>query len=198
MTTNIKCLVLGGSYFIGKAFVSALNQSDKFDVYVANRGTHKNIIGKSNIIILDRENEESCNVLANYNFDVVVDISCLSTSMFNSTNKYISAPYYIFISSGLAELKDQSHQDYTYGEQKRLCEDLVKKSFKNHLIVRPGYVVGEDDYTERFDKHPTLPLYYYKGTKEIVRQFIDVQVLAYSLQNMVINNEIGLVKMGYT
>ena len=39
----------------------------------------------------------------------------------------------------------------TYGPLKVLCEQAVKEHYKNHLIIRPTYVVGPDDYTNRFN-----------------------------------------------
>lgn len=39
----------------------------------------------------------------------------------------------------------------TYGPLKVLCEAAVKEHYENYLIVRPTYVIGPDDYTERFN-----------------------------------------------
>lgn len=40
----------------------------------------------------------------------------------------------------------------TYGPLKVLCEQAVLEHYENHLIIRPTYVIGEDDYTDRFTK----------------------------------------------
>ena len=39
-----------------------------------------------------------------------------------------------------------------YGPLKVLCEQAVSAAYDNHLIIRPTYVLGKEDYTNRFNK----------------------------------------------
>lgn len=191
------CLVLGGSYYIGKAFVTALQGAKTHSIYMANRGTQENNFDGITFIELDRLKEDTCKKLKNYTFQIVIDFSCLTTAMFKHTARNINCDYYVFISSGLADLRDKQHADYDYGRNKRYSEKLVKKFCNKNLIVRPGYVVGEGDYTNRFERKDKLPLYSFKGTTQCVSQFIDVEFLASSLVNMIHYQETGVVKLGY-
>ena len=40
----------------------------------------------------------------------------------------------------------------TYGPLKVLCEEAVREHYADHLIIRPTFVIGEDDYTDRFTR----------------------------------------------
>lgn len=40
----------------------------------------------------------------------------------------------------------------TYGPLKVLCEEAVREHYEDHLIIRPTFVIGEDDYTDRFTR----------------------------------------------
>ncbi len=192
------CLILGGSYFIGKAFLAMLKGHSSFNLYVANRGTREVQLDSAiHYLKMDRNEVESCQILANYHFDIVIDFSCWSFAMLENIAVYLNNPYYIFISSGYAELTDLNHPDYYYGNQKKLCEEYIQRHFTQSLIVRPGYVMGANDYTERFHKHPDIDLYFYKNTTEIAMPYIDVNVLGSSIFNLIKHEERGLVRMGY-
>lgn len=193
----MRCLILGGSYFIGKAFFNSVKNDPLFTIYRANRGSRNNTIASENDLILDRTLPQSCSILSDYHFDVVVDFSCLSVAMLNNVVTQLNNPYYVLISSGYAELSDPHHSDYHYGSQKLQCEQLVQQKFSETLIVRPGYVMGEDDYTGRFEKDPLTDTYYYKNSTHRVEQYIDVHLLTSSLINLIQHRQLGLVKMGY-
>ena len=90
--------------------------------------------------------EKSAEVLAN-NVGLYVFISTISV-------------YKDFLKPGineespLATLEDESIEtlnNETYGALKTHCEERVIKHFpENNLIIRPGLIVGPDDYTDRF------------------------------------------------
>lgn len=197
-THKLNCLILGGSYFIGKTFLKKLKDNDLYHLYVANRGT-KETQSDSSIqhIKLDRNEIKSCEILSNYHFDIVIDFSCWSITMLQNVIQYLQNPYYIFISSGYAELTDQNHPDYDYGNQKFQCENCIQQHFTESLIIRPGFVVGDEDHTKRFYKHPDIDLYYHKETSNIVMPHIEVNMLASSILHLMKYQETGLVKMGY-
>ena len=72
----MKALVLGGSYFIGRALVETL-VSEGFEVWILNRGTRKSTsdLGVRQLVA-DRHNYESLDTaLKGRYFDVVYDLS---------------------------------------------------------------------------------------------------------------------------
>ncbi|MDQ3636323.1 MAG: NAD-dependent epimerase/dehydratase family protein [Acidobacteriota bacterium] len=84
-----------------------------------------------------------------------------------------------------------------YGALKVLCEEEVQKTFtENHLIIRPGLIVGEYDFTDRFTywvmrvgrggevlapANPDAPV-----------QFIDAKDLAEWIIKLIENDEKGI------
>lgn len=82
--------------------------------------------------------------------------------------------------------KDDSPTALTYGAHygglKATCEDTVKKYFpNNHIIVRPGVVVGSYDYSNRLvywiEKIKSSERYLAPGSPETPTRFIDVRDL---------------------
>lgn len=70
----------------------------------------------------------------------------------------------------------------TYGPLKVLCEAAVREHYKDNLIIRPTYVIGPDDYTNRF--HSWVRKFLSDDVVEVPRnldttlQYIDVRDLA--------------------
>ncbi|MEY2672302.1 MAG: hypothetical protein RLZZ508_179 [Actinomycetota bacterium] len=75
----------------------------------------------------------------------------------------------------------------TYGALKVLCEDAAREHYENLLIIRPTYVIGPEDYTDRFtswvrkfakDSKVELPLdlkktFQYIDSRDLARFTID-------------------------
>jgi 2'-hydroxyisoflavone reductase len=70
----------------------------------------------------------------------------------------------------------------TYGPLKVLCEAAVREHYKDNLIIRPTYVIGPDDYTNRF--HSWVRKFLSDDVVEVPKnldttlQYIDVRDLA--------------------
>jgi nucleoside-diphosphate-sugar epimerase len=161
----MKILILGGTLFIGKRFVELI-QNKNYNISLANRG----VSGKVDIKI-DRNNAESCKNLNNSYFDIVVDFSGYNPEQLINVVSNIRFNKYIFIStSGVAFLpfRNVGPEDYemaAYIFNKKKCEDYIIENISNYNIIRPCYVVGEGDYTERFYKDGSK--YFWKNGKEL-------------------------------
>jgi 2'-hydroxyisoflavone reductase len=98
--------------------------------------------------------------------------------------------YYPYLTRGLDEttaphldLRDEKDGSETYGVNKATCEKIVTETFGDRgLVVRPGYIVGPGDTSDRF---PYWPVRFAKGgeilapgRKDDPVQFVDVRDLA--------------------
>lgn len=152
-------LVLGGTQMIGKNFTNHLIKNN-FNITLANRGiTNPNLFLNIPLIKLDRTVEDSCKILSNYNFDIVIDFSCYSVEQFENTYKYLKYNKYIYISTMSVHEKhiinnpDLNNNYHRYCIGKYLTEEFIfNNKIRNCLIIRPCAIYGEDDYTNRFYK----------------------------------------------
>ena len=170
----MKILVLGGTAFVGRAFVDcALRRGHELTLF--NRG---------------RRNPDLFPDLEQIHGDRTIDLSGLDGRQWDAvfdTCGYVprvvkmsaealkdKADRYLFISSisvfknfsvpnqdeeaELATLADPLVEEVTgetYGGLKVLCEEAIIQYFrKRAIIVRPGLIVGPTDYTDRFTYWP--------------------------------------------
>ena len=121
-------------------------------------------------LIGDRDGD--LDALNDKSFDVVIDVCGYLPRVVRESAELLkdSVSHYIFIStvsvydfnytnpididSPLATLEDEEVEEITgetYGGLKVLCEDEVLEIYgDNCTIIRPGYIVGPDDHTDRF------------------------------------------------
>ena len=197
-----KVLILGGTGFIGPHFVDALSAGGH-KVTLFNRGK-RDAEAKPGVEQLLGDRNDNLESLQGRDWDVVIDNSGytpkqveLSTSLLKDHSKH-----YIFISSiavyadfmnppideshALAEIGTMPTDQLTgenYGPLKVLCEAVVHKAYgKRANIIRPTYICGPGDHTDRFTYWPfrvsqggemIAP-----GTADDPIQFIDVRDLA--------------------
>ncbi len=169
----MKILVLGGTVFVGRAFIeSALERGHTITMF--NRG-------KSNpelfpeVEKLSGDRREDLSALDGRRWDAVLD-TCgyLPREVRLSAQKLASAvDHYTFISSisvyqdfftpGIAEdyptgtLADPETEDIwaNYGPLKFLCEQAAEAAMPGRVLhVRPGLIVGRYDRTDRFTYWP--------------------------------------------
>ena len=112
-------------------------------------------------------------------FDAVVDNSGYVPRHVDGSAKLLAdlAPHYLFIStvavydqtisseitegSPLLELSEPGSEDVGkhYGALKVLCEQAVQKYFpEQHTILRPTYIIGPGDHTDRFIHYIDRPM----------------------------------------
>ncbi len=165
----MRILVLGGTKFVGRAFVEAA-LDDGHELTLLHRGvTGADLFPEAEHLLADRGGE--LEVLAGRRWDACVDVSgYLPRHVRDSTRALADGvERYVYISTisvyadlarpsdesaPLAHLDDETTETIdggTYGGLKAACERHVDAAFGSRAtIVRPGYVVGPHDHTGRF------------------------------------------------
>lgn len=170
----MKILVLGGTRFLGRALVlAALGRGH--DVTVLNRGiTAPGQFPGVPRLVADRTGDLA--VLAGGRWDAVIDVAGYDPDVVCRSAQALAGAVgtYVFIStvsvyvdhSGvhredepvleLAEDLDSADLDpgTAYGARKAAAERVVTRLHPEHLIVRPGMIVGPGDGTDRFAYWP--------------------------------------------
>ncbi len=197
-----KVLILGGTGFIGPYFVEVL-AANGHTVTLFNRG--KNVpVARAGVERLLGDRNGQIDALKGKEWDAVIDNSGYTPRQVKLTADLLKGHVgqYIFISSvaayadfskpgidedhQLATLADPSVEEVTgktYGALKALCEQAVEGAYgKQATIIRPTYIAGPGDYTDRFTY---WPLRVSKGGEMVAPgspgdpfQFIDVRDLA--------------------
>jgi nucleoside-diphosphate-sugar epimerase len=188
-------LILGGSQFVGKNFVEHVSIDKRYNLHLANRGTIK----KPDIII-DRDNEKDCVNLKNKQYDVVVDFSCYDLNQFKNTYQFLNFNKYIFISTSAVlgipfqNVSPDMYEMARYAYNKKECEDFIVNNVKNYSIIRPCYIVGEGDYTNRFYKKHDK--YYWNNGLELTNyiEVDDLSKITFNEINNTFNNIVNPCK----
>ena len=197
-----KVLILGGTGFIGPHFVTALTAGGhKLTLFNRGRSDAEADPGIEQLLG-DRNGDISS--LKGSDWDAVIDNSAYTPKQVMLTAELLKGhvKQYIFISSvaayadfakagidesyKLASLEDPTVEEVngkTYGGLKVLCEKVVEDTFgKQATIIRPTYIAGPGDYTDRFTYWPVRVA---KGGEMVAPgspsdpyQFIDVRDLA--------------------
>jgi len=184
-------LILGGSQFVGKNFVDYASVNSDFNLILANRG-----IIKSPNIVINRDNEKDCSNLKNKEYDTVIDFSCYNLNQFKNTHGSLKFNKYIFISTSAVEaipfqnVSPDMYEMVRYAHNKKECEDFIINNIKNYSIIRPCYIVGKDDYTNRFYKKDDK--YYWNNGLELT-YYIEAETLSKLIFNEINNNSNSIV-----
>lgn len=192
-------LILGGTGFIGPHLTAeALRLGWKVTHF--NRGKHSPG-GVPGVTTLIGDRDGQLEALRGHRWDVVIDDTGY-VPKYVKLSAQVLAPevgYYLFISSiaayasfarpndessPLGGLSDPDATDFMaqYGPMKALCEQYTLAAFKGRAcVVRPGYIVGPGDPTDRFTYWPVRASkggeMLAPGTPRDPIQFIDVRDL---------------------
>jgi 2'-hydroxyisoflavone reductase len=198
----LKVLILGGTGFIGPHFVRVLGDAGH-TISLFNRGKRDPEV-KPGVEQLLGDRNGQIDALKGREWDVVIDNSGYTPKQVRATAELLKGHVkrYIFISSvavyadfkkagidedyPLAVLKGTDMDTVTgesYGALKVLCEKVVTEVFgKNATHIRPSYIAGPGDHTDRFTYWPFRVS---KGGEMLAPggpgdpfQFIDVRDLA--------------------
>jgi 2'-hydroxyisoflavone reductase len=208
-------LILGGTGFIGPHFVKSLMDGGH-KVTLFNRGKRDPEVHEGIEQLLgDRDGQ--LDALKGRSWDSVIDNSGYFPRIVQLSCDLLKdhAKQYIFISSiaayadfrkigidenyPLAKLQGpvvEERSGMTYGPLKALCEDVVKSVYgKNATIIRPTYIAGPGDYTDRFTY---WPFRFSKGGEMLAPDkpespiaYIDVRDLADFMNTCVTNRVMG-------
>lgn len=165
----MRLLVLGGTRFVGRHLVAeALRRG--YQVTLFHRGrTQPDLFPEAEHLHGDRDG--GLEPLRSGTWDAVVDVSGYVPRLVRDSAELLAGRVgrYLFISSlavyadprapgkredfPLATLEDPSVEEVTadtYGPLKVLCEKAVREVYgERALILRPGYIVGPYDHTDR-------------------------------------------------
>jgi 2'-hydroxyisoflavone reductase len=170
----MKLLVLGGTQFVGRHLVEAA-LARGHEVTLFHRGEHgAHLFPELERVRGDRERD--LGALAGRSWDAVLDTSAYVPRVARIAAEALrdAAELYLFVStvsvydtgaplplredSPLTGLDDPDTEEVngdTYGGLKVLCERPVEEALPGRtLVVRPGLIVGPDDYTDRFPYWP--------------------------------------------
>lgn len=198
----LRVLILGGTGFIGPHFVDVLHAAGH-KLTLLNRGRRSaQLPGEIESLVGDRNGQ--MDAIKNRDWDVVIDNSGYTLKQVKLSTDILRerVQHYIFVSSisayanltppgidedyQLATLDDPSVEeitDTTYGGLKAVCEQTVEQAFgRRCAIIRPTYIVGPGDPTDRFTYWPVRAAQggemLAPGEPSDPIQFIDVRDLA--------------------
>lgn len=199
-TKSLRVLILGGTGFIGPHFVESLRAAGH-QLTLFNRGK-RNPGLFPDVEQLHGDRRGQVDALKNRDWDVVIDNSGYFPQDVQLTADLLKdhTSYYLFISSisayadltphnidedyKLATLSAPDSHDLNkdYGALKALCEQAVEKTYgEGACIVRPHYIVGPGDTSDRFTYWPVRAArggeMLAPGTPDGPVQFIDVRDL---------------------
>jgi len=166
-------LILGGTGFIGPHLTQEA-QRRGWRVTHFNRGKTA-ADGVAGVETLRGDRQGQLDALRGRSWDAVVDDTGYIPKYVKMSAELLAPKvgYCLFISSisvyaGFAKPNDEQSPtgtltdpqieevtDTTYGPMKALCEQYSREAFQEHIaIVRPGYIVGPLDRTDRFTYWP--------------------------------------------
>lgn len=191
-------LVLGGTRFFGRRLVeTAIANGHNVTLFFRGQDGADLFEGQVEKVLGDRDGEIS--KLSGRKWDAVVDMPGYYPRVVRQSAELLKdcVERYLFISSisayhseqpastisedaPLATLKDETVEEITgetYGGLKALCEKVVQEVYGDRaIIIRPGYIVGSNDPTDRFTYYPWRLM---KGGKMLCggRKDADLQVI---------------------
>lgn len=192
-------LVLGGTGFIGPHLVRhAVSRGHRVTIFTRGR---RDAALPGDVIRLVGDRDGKLDALQGKRWDAVIDDSATdpnwvrqSTALLkDSVGRYLftssTGVYYPYLTRGAheempvrAEPTDANDTAEAYGVSKAQCERAVQQQFGGRaLIIRPNYIVGPGDTTDRFPYWPVRMArggeVLAPGTAEDPAQFVDVRDL---------------------
>jgi len=170
----MRILIIGGTRFVGLAMVhEALARRHRVDVF--HRGSHPLPPGDGLRDLRGDRNAE-LTALQTGTWDVVIDtcayrpheVVAMLDALQGRFQKYVLVSSVSVYAEDIAPHSTESAARHptssldgldltacaidaeTYGPLKVLCEDALSARHANHLLIRPTYVVGPNDYSMRF------------------------------------------------
>lgn len=197
----MKILIIGGTRFVGH-HIAQKAIDNGHEVTLFNRGkTESTINGSYEFIQGDRNTD--LERLKNRKYDAVIDTCAYYPKQVESTVDILkgNVDKYLLISTisvyepykfnyteedklKPVDLTSDKITGETYGPLKVGCEKVLidKYGENNSIIIRPGYIVGDKDYTDRFSYWPVMMKNLNKmivpSSMDLMYQFIDVKDLA--------------------
>ena len=201
----MKTLIIGGTRFVGLA-ITKYALSLGHDVTVFHRSDNVPP-GTESATHVQGDRLVDLGKLAGTHWDLVIDVcayrphevSIVADALADSAKKFVFVSTVSVYDDAIVSNSDEEAQltsteevsalDVTsvpvmehYGALKVLCEQEAEKRFKNSLIIRPTYVIGPNDYTNRFnswvERIANGGVVNAPGPESASLQYIDVRDLA--------------------
>lgn len=206
-------LVLGGTGFIGPHLVRmAVARGHTVSIFTRGR---KDVELPKTVERLIGDRSGQLDALNGRRWDAVIDDSAtnpewvaLSTERLSTSGRYLftssTGVYYPYVRHGLSEAdavhtdpRDPNAPSERYGTNKARCEAIVQRMFgPRGAVVRPTYIVGPGDPTDRFTYWPVRLAaggdVLAPGRKSDPVQFVDVRDLAAFMLKLVEDEASGL------
>ena len=213
LAAPLSVLVLGGTGFIGPHLVRhAVERGHRVTIFT--RGRHDAELPAA-VERLQGDRNGQLDALAGRRWDIVIDDSAtnpawvqLSTELLEDSGAYMftssTGVYYPYLTRGIDETRpvgvdvhDAKDGSETFGVAKARCEAQVSKIFgQRAVIVRPTYIVGPGDTTDRF---PYWPVRLGRGGEVLApghaddpMQLIDVRDLAEFMVHLAVSGQRGI------
>ncbi|MEX0990256.1 MAG: NAD-dependent epimerase/dehydratase family protein [Actinomycetota bacterium] len=200
----MRILVIGGTEFVGRTFVEAgLAQGHELTLFHRGR-TGRDLFPDAERLLGDRDG--GLDALRGRRWDMVLDTCGYVPRLVRDAAEMLAdaTERYLFVST-TSVYADESHpgidegaaladpepfadseevSEESYGPLKVLCERAAMDAFgaERTLIVRPGYIVGPYDPTDRFTAHLVRVwrggTFLAPGPPDLAMQGIDVRDLA--------------------
>lgn len=174
---SLDILILGGTRFQGPHFVRyALERGHRVSTFTRGRtepGIFEGVFDRVEQLIGDRADD--LDALKGREWDAVVDNSGLEVEWVRDTTELLkgrvgrylftssTGVYYPYLDPPISEEREVLTEDPSdgengsraYGVMKARSEDLVRQAFGDRAtVIRPGYIVGPADYSDRFTYWP--------------------------------------------
>lgn len=167
----LSLLILGGTGFIGPHLVRlAVLRGHRVAIFTRGRREAELPAGVERLV---GDRNGKLDALRGRTWDVVIDDSATnpewvrqSTALLKDSGRYLftssTGVYYPYLSRGATEadavhttLRDPKDGSEVFGTNKAQCEAIVQQVFgARGMVVRPTYIVGPGDYTDRFTYWP--------------------------------------------
>ncbi|WP_296382008.1 NAD-dependent epimerase/dehydratase family protein [Winogradskyella sp.] len=219
---KLSILILGGTSFLGPHQVAyALSRGHSISTFTRGKtkpSVHAELFNQVEQLIGDREN--NLTALENRKWDVVIDNSgrnvqwtkATANLLKNNVGMYMytssTGVYYPYLTDNISEntdlvlsmpegLSENEQYEQEYGVMKASSElEAIKAFGKEHtIVVRPTYMIGPADKTDRFIHWPIrlakggevlVP-----GKKEDLVQYVDVRDIAEWFIRLAENKQFG-------
>jgi nucleoside-diphosphate-sugar epimerase len=198
MDQSQRILILGGTSFIGRCFCETLQQRYALSFTQLNRGlTNPGLFPGISVLKCDRNKENECRAcLESTEWDSIVDFTAQEDHHVRNILSFCRCNHYTLVSSSVVDLSWPGDPLFSMAQNKLWCETLVTRYVKNVLVIRPGFVCGKHDYTNRFESIGGQ--WYWKGTRNLVFPMVRVEFLVNLMARMVRDRRTGIVRAGYS
>ncbi len=192
-----RILVLGGTSYIGRAFCECLLRRNTGRLTLFNRGqTNATLFPLCEKIVCDRNDRSQCQEkLGGKYWDNIVDFTGFEDHHIRNILDYSKCNHYTYVSSSIVDLSFPQDPLFAIAKNKLWCECLIRKYVDLVLVVRPGFVCGENDYTCRFEEREGT--WFWRNSDRPVFPMIRVEILANAMVQQVFDCHTGFIRAGY-